>query len=699
MINQYEQPDQGNSIQTPDIDPATGQIRRKAIKNADQAFGIAKSLERANRVRDAKNAKIEAKYSGSAPFNQKKLTGAGQSWRNNINTRFMATFIDRKVPEFVTMVESAQVLTNAELPTHWPDATIKNQKFRRRFTDLVRSWQEWRDFVTQVAQENFIFGYAVPACTDPYDWRPELFTQSNFYVPDNSAQTVDKLQVLILRKDFLINEAVEKIADSDNAELAGWNTYNWAMAINNAMPKNRAWSLDESNWREFVDEIRDGSLYESFNSNNRVIQTFDCYFREANGSVTQYMVNYKGGAELFKQEFRYKSMGEVCQLMALTIGNRKLHGSQGAGKILFNFHVAAERNRCMFLDCVNLSSNILMKMKTQDFAKANNLKITVANPFTVVVTDADIVEGKGFTPNAELFAAAEQLLIGLAEASVGTVMPGNSGIEDDQKETATKTNIEAQREAEVKMGVLARFAYQFSNIVTMMQRRACDPETTDQEAQEFQMALMQEDGLTQEEVQLFGNCPAAKSLTDISVLEQQKLTEVSLDPTMAPFLDQNKLADLKTRQKLGDDMADAILLTPQNQQAGEIEQARQQQGECGTMVTTQQNVPVSPRDVHPIHREEIKKQVPALAAVVAQSPNPILINAIELFFQHFEEHINSQMMQGAKSADIAEDAMWLRENVKQFDMIQKSVKEAVTQMTKQPEMPAPIPGGVQPVLQ
>lgn len=680
----------------PDIDIETGRIRQRAVKNAKQAFSIAKNLERANRKRDAKNADICKKYNGDQPFNAAKLKAAGQDWRNNANTEFMASIVDRKVPEFVNMIESARVLTNAALPVGHPDGAIKSDKFRRRFTDYVRSWEDWRDFLTQTAAENLLYGYACPACTDPYDWRPELFTQSNFYVPENSAQSAKKLQTLILRKDFTIDEAIRKLADSDSFSLAGWNIVNWVKEINNAMPKNKAWTIDESNWREFVDQIRDGTLYESLNTSNKVIQTFDCYFKEASGRVTQYIVSYKDGKELFKQEDRYKGMQDVCTLVSLQAGNLKLHGSKGAGRKVFNIHVSAEKNRNMFLDAVNLSTNKIIVIKTQDFAKANKIKLTVASPFAIVVTDGEILENADFKPDIEVFGAAESLLTHLAEVIVGAVLPGVAGIEDNPKETATKSTIDAQRENEIKVGVLARWAYQFSRVIGMMQKRICIIDTTDEEAQKFQEELMKKDGLTAEEIQMLAECPPAKNLSDIAAIQTQALQEFLLKYGGTPFIDMNKVVERDANQILGPELAEEILLTPDTQQANEVEQIRQQTIECATMLATQQPVAVSTRDNHELHRAELKRQLMILASVLPQNPDPLLAHAVELGFTHMQEHIDMQLQQGAKPSDVAEDSLWLRDAVKTFTMAQKAVKEALKQ--SQPDMPTTIPGNPQPLL-
>lgn len=670
-----------SGINTPGIEYPSGKFTRKAVKDAAQAYAIAKAFENANRERDAKNAEIAKKYNGENPFSTAKMRASGQGSRANFSTRFMSAVVDRKIPEFVNVIESSQSLTNSELPKHWADGYEKAQRFRKRITDTIRSWPQWRDYLYRVAAENTLYGYQCSACTDSYNWRPEIFTQSNFYVPDDMYQFADACQVLVLKKPFMISEAIEKIADAQAADLAGWNLENMVEAINNARPKNRATSTTQSQRREWVDLNREGTIFESFQTGTKFIQTYDCYFQEANGTITQYMVNMLDGKELYKQESRYKKMADVAAFTTLQVGNGKLHGSNGLGKLLFNIAVAAERSMCMFTDAANMSSYKILRFKGTDAAKANQVKITVAQPFVVLVTDAEILDKIDLAPDPTLFISLYSQLVALAETISASVLPGSTNpLQADEKATATQVSIDAQRENEVKASQLARFAYMFSNTIAMMQRRLCDIETIDDEAKSMQKAMLTEDGLTAEEIQILAKAPVAKSLSDIEAMTKQNLEWLIAKYGLTDFIDKNRVAEKDIRANVGDELADAVLMRPETIETSEIENIQKQIQENATMITSQQEVPVSPRDNHVIHRQVIKQDLLKLAEVLPVSPDPKLLNAVSLGLVHYGAHIDAELAQGAKPEQLAEDIQWMQQTKEMIVKLGKAANDLIQGM-------------------
>ncbi len=70
-------------ISTPDINPKTLKVRRKAIKDGTQANELGEGLEQGNSERNTTNALIVAQYDGEQPFSDADLTNSVEDWRNN----------------------------------------------------------------------------------------------------------------------------------------------------------------------------------------------------------------------------------------------------------------------------------------------------------------------------------------------------------------------------------------------------------------------------------------------------------------------------------------------------------------------------------------------------------------------------------------------------------------------------------------
>lgn len=647
-------------INTPDIDPKTGKIQQVAIADADQAYGIAKAFFDGGKERDRKNGIITSKYNGDSPWVQTKLDNAGQGWRNNVCTGFLSSIVDRKQPEFVQAIEGVSALTNAQLDEKFQNADKKSAYFRQCLTELIRSWEGWRDFLHAASMENLLYGYACVAWTDKYNWRPELFTQGNFQVPDDVAQSSSRCQVLVLRKKYLINEAIKKIADTKSAHLAGWNIPNWVQAINNARPADKAGSIDKNRAREYADLARMGTLFESYRTGSKVIECYEVFGMEANGMITQYLVGAKDGKEYFHQRYRYNSMTDVCTFLSLQVGNQKLLGSKGLGRMLLNLSIAAERARNLALDCCTLSQNLIIRVAAKDYNKIKNLQMSVVSPFTIVAIDGEFIEMK-IEFDQEMFAALDNKLVYLAETVAGAVLPGSMNPDSGTDEkTATQSALDAQREQNTKAGVMARWAYQVSNMVSCIQRKATDPGTTDLQAKAFQKKLKQY-GFTADEILAIGREPAARSLQDLEVVRKAQIQAISMKYGATPFVNQSKLVEMDIESMSSPQIKNEIFLQPEQLEANEIEAVQKQILEDAAMLEGQ-SVPVSPRDNHPIHRATGKKDLLVLAEVIATAPDPAILKAIDLGFQHFQEHLQKELqVTGQATPEMKADAEWLKD--------------------------------------
>jgi hypothetical protein len=673
-------------INTPDINKE-GKPQRYAFKDAAQAFSICTSLEVANRETDKVNSEIGSRYNGAAPFKRAKLKAAGQSHRYNIHTGYLCSIIDRKVLDFPSVIENARSLTNASLPRNHPDGAKKADIYRAALTRVVRSWPEWRDFLQRCAAEDVLYGYGCAACTDRFDWRPEVFVQGQFYVPDGTLQYSKKCQCIAFRKPFLLAEAVEKILNIEDASLAGWNVENMVKAINNASPDRPQTTGNFANTRAWEDAVREQTICSSYTNGAKIVNTWDFYAQEIDGTVSQAMVEAKSGDELFMQRNRYQSMEDVCQFFSLQVGNGKLKGSKGLGRLLVNLAIAAEKSRNLFFDTVAMSQNLIFKCTPAELAKLQQtgIPLTISNPFAIIGIEGELLQVQ-VQANPELFMSLNNVLNGFGEVLAGTVLPGNVYGDDSSDETATKTTVDAQRENQVRAGVLARWAFQVSKIISMMQRRLGDPETIDEVAKEFQADLLQA-GLTPEEIVLLSNSPAARDLSDIAAIQAQQIAAVSMKYGNSPFIDQKKLVKRDVEQMTSPELADELLLDDQETAVITVEQSRLQLMELGTMIDGVPEIPVSPRDDDAVHMDTIEENWLKIAPVLQSAPEPQLIKATRASINHYSQHIEAAKMKGMDPQMLGQRMAMLKDADSSLKALEKQLSE-----TNNPNLPTPVPG-------
>ena len=305
-----------------------------------------------NRERNKRNDRIVAKYDGEAPYNQKELTERGEGWKANFSTGFLASIVDKVVPIFVDVIRTSRHLFQGKLKNA-PDnyqAERKQDIYNTRTTNFVRHWKGWKAFIELLCQEDTLLGYVMAGWLDETSWKPRVFRQDDFFIPDATLQDVEKIQVVILKVDFLIHELAELIQDPEAAEARGWNIENCYEAINKAKPKVEGTTSADENIRKIRDQIRDGAVGISHSRGAKVIETYVVVAREYYGTASQYIVSYMGGKELRTAYDLYPTMSDAVAPITFEVGNGRIHGSKGLGRILYNMHVTIERTRMAAID-------------------------------------------------------------------------------------------------------------------------------------------------------------------------------------------------------------------------------------------------------------------------------------------------------------------------------------------------------------
>src|SRR5206468_4231625 len=147
--------------------------------------------------------------------------------------------IDKVAPRFVQALDTVKYLTNSALPDDIEGAARKTEAFRREITSLCRSRLGWRDLLSQISQENALFGFCCVSWLDVFTWFPTFFRQDHFNVPTATKQHAGQAQIIAVKETFLISELFKMIEDKDAAKTRGWNVPNVVNTLNASLPEDR----------------------------------------------------------------------------------------------------------------------------------------------------------------------------------------------------------------------------------------------------------------------------------------------------------------------------------------------------------------------------------------------------------------------------------------------------------------------------
>lgn len=639
------------TINPPDLSSAL-KPRCRAIKDARQARSIITTLEISNRERNLKNARIMSKYNAERPYSQSALEGEGLGWKSNFTTKPLPMLIDKVAPRFVRAIDGVKYLTNSKLPDDAPGASTKTEAFRREITTLARGRAGWGNFVAEVAQENALFGYTCVSWLDEFSWWPKHFRQDSFFVPTGTKQSAKEAQVVVLAETFLVHELFELIVDREAAETAGWNLKNTVNRLNSAVPDNRR--SKAFGWeRVYEDLVRESNVGMSHEAGALVVKVWHVLATEISGKVSHYILadecvppmakdEVESRDMLFEREDQFESMSDAAGFFAFQFGNGKLQGSKGIGRDIYSIAAMLDRARNEVVDRMNLSGKLIAQC---DPKAARRFKMSVVGNVVLIDNGYNILERK-IESGVEEFMALDEFLTRLLDQMAGATTPKAF---EGERVTKAAVDLFASREEESRDNIIARFLNQFAVVMTTMQRRMCDADTADDDAEAMQKKLLTI--MTREELNQLANSPVAETVKDYTDIERQQIALIAQEGRGNPLYNQRKLEQLKLTAQINEEFANEVLL-PEEDPTVTAEQTRLQQLELLILAGQGAEVSVSPRDNHLIHLQVLQPAMEA-AATETVTAGAEGLQILHVLFKHAQEHFQNAEQQGLPKDELA----------------------------------------------
>jgi hypothetical protein len=682
-------------------DPTTGEIVNKETGEIvagaltfEQAHATYKNFQSDNKDRNTKNAAIARKINGEQPWQPRKLKAAGQSWRSNRPTGFMSSLLKRISPPYKQVIDQLPLLTYSKFRADTDGSDSLEDVFRRAITNCIRRWDGWSDFLAQLIDENITYGYAAVGRVNEFSWRPKMFRSDEalFYV--GCPQEASNVKIWGLREDLYVNDMVELLKTPEISQTAGWRIDKLTDKLN-ASTRQYDDKSSEDNARKYEDLARENNLASSFTSTVRVIKAGHLFVLDPAGGIDHYLFDREDGTELFFRRRRYRTMDQCLTLFTAEVGDRTLHGSRGAGRALYNTHVSVEQARNLIQDALHLSGLLLLKKTSgPGVGSSDNPSLVVNHPFAIVGDGYEVMEKVKFEIDSEAFFALDRHATQQAEIAVGAFMPGQVMDQGGAKRTASEVNYTASIDAQIRAGMLARFAEQMFTLIDQLQRRICSPEvvaaaiavfeeikntgarpvfdeemwnslqqsgqsqgwfqaklspTLDQDAVECVLEML-EKGLTAAQILSLAYSPS-RSTVDDAIASQSGVLSIIVQRYFAdPMVDTVELKRRDIASYIGSDGAQRLLnvdLSPMSQ----LKQQRQQLIEMTTLLGGSP-VPVDPTDDDLTHLNAIMARIaPLISAELPMESSRKLLAGV---LPHAEEHIKSAIKKGAKQSDLSE---------------------------------------------
>lgn len=667
---------EGDAPNSPEL-KAGGAAHTPALTSIGQAVALVKGLQNESRDRNIKNARIQSKYDAERPYDPGRLTADGLSWKANFTTKPLGTLIDKVVPRFTTAVRNMRYLTASALPERYADAAKKTEIFRTEVTKTCRQHEDWDELLSNISQENSLFGFVALGWLDTTSWFPSFYRQDHFLVPQGTKHTSRSAQVVALKESYLIHQMFDLIANKEAAKTAGWDVNNVTESINTATPDDRK-SQQSDPERMYADLSRESNVIQSFYG-AKTVEVWHVLIAEVDGFITHVAFDAKSDKQLFWKSKQFASMSDACAFFSFQHGNGKLQGSKGIGRELYNLAGILDRARNDVVDRLQLSGKLVLSCEERNIKR---FRMSVVGN-AILIASGYTVEQHKIDGAVEPFFALDRFLTEILDQVAGSTSPK---LQEGERVTKAAVELNAAREEERRDAVIERFLVQFARLMSTVQRRLCAEGAIDRAAKNLQEVLLKH--MSREEIDYLANQPAVAAIQDYSENERQRIIMVAQEARGNPLYNQYELERRSLEAKVNPEFAKGVLLA-QNDPTESNENARQQKMEM-LLLEEGQECEVSPRDNHVVHLQILQQVAGPLVQQAVDNPTAIpLLNSLAA---HATQHVLAMEQAGMK-AETAEMRKWLQELGKALQQLE-TIEAEVAQ--EQAELAAKtVPGSLE----
>lgn len=636
------------------------EVKNRTINSVDQAFSVCETLINDWKKGIVTSARITAKLNGERPYNQSKLKQAGKDWKTNISTGFLSSECSKVLPRFYMPIKTAKYLTASELPAGYANGPEKVQHFRQTITDTVRAWPKLNFFIRGLAREVGVFGFAFCWFPDEYDWRPTLLRMDKGFVPQGT-EIMEEPQFFLAKYDYKPSELLSLLQNNLEAGRDEWKKEDVVQAVNGAFPPPVDSSYPEA--RSYEELVRQATWGYTYSKGAKVIRTWHLFSKEATGAISHYVILADSGGTssnqsgnpaqtkrlLYEKLDKFPSMRDAVNTVVFDYGDGTVHGSWGAGQILYDLSVQVEKVRCDSIDNIRLTNKV--KVQVPDSKNVNDVKQLVNDQFVIVSGATFAGNTAGLTSDVQGYEALDMKLTTLAQQKIGAFVPPIPLQPSDIK--AAQVNAAMLKERELQEALLENWLIQWAEVMRTITRRLTDPDSPDEIAQKTIATLLEK--LTPEEIAMMADQFPVKSVMDFTEFKAQQRGMFASSVMNNPLFKQSAAARFMA-EGAGDESFVSAILVPDGDQTEQLAAERAQTIESSTM-DAGRPMPVLPQDNDWVHMQALKPEIQQ--GLTGGQPNlPIVKTKLQHYAAHWSQGVAKKTI---PKEEINNEKQWIAE--------------------------------------
>lgn len=450
-----------------------GKPPERRIKGAKEAAQIVWKLVDANKLRAQTDAEVKGNLDGNPPYSPEALRKHGQASRTNVNFREGEGLKEAAETPYYDLFAEAPYYAAIALQSdrQW-EAQQKSRIVTEEWNDMLREWDEF-DFNMQMAVSNLVcFGRGFVMWEDEDSWQYTWVKYSRVLVPDGTANSLKKVEVLVIRQQWLLSDLWSKIKNKSESKEMGWNPAAVARAMTKATTDLQSGSIgdDYEYWQE---RLRNNDLAEA--TGNKTVRAAHVLVREYSGKVTHLIVEERGTTGqppatgesadgemkfLYEKRDRFESFRQVLGSLFFDLGDGTWHSVKGLLVKMHPFIQLKNRTNCAVVDNMFLNLSVLLKATSPKALET--LSLIQIGPMSVLPPETEVVQW-GVTGRMEEGLAVDNHLERKLSANIGTYRQTLRRTQGNP-DTATKVLADEAKEASLSKGAVNRFYGQLDHI-------------------------------------------------------------------------------------------------------------------------------------------------------------------------------------------------------------------------------------------
>lgn len=457
--------------------PTTKGAPKARFKTAYQVWQICRDLERDDRKRKRKRARIYKAYNRFPPSEYSKLWKEGQEWQSNCNFGMMAYVVDNTMSSFYDMVTERVLVANIRTKKGKPqEKATWSKAISYAFDKVVREWDDYLLNVEQDTLDMLLYGKGVQLKEDEEGLWSEHISADDIIVPDGTKLSLKNFDMALIRRRYQLHELWEKIDEVEGSEGRGWHRE----AVLSAMRYQRqSWADTYKDNTEYAKAVNEGN--ETLGGHLK--EHVDCYMllaKEFDGTISKYIVLRDYGpiisltrkkerpvsqdkdnektvinkeGFLFDKQKWAEEINDVMQVFIDNSGQGMWYATPSLGEKIFVQCRQYDFTMNAIMDAIKVNMSLMLQASTSDASE--KIKSLVFGPYTIIPSDVPFVQQRLALPTQEATNALQFMMLdmfrGIGEYRI------NEQSKKGTNRTATESQIDATEAAKLQNTQLKRF--------------------------------------------------------------------------------------------------------------------------------------------------------------------------------------------------------------------------------------------------